>query len=46
MEINIRIDADNNEIHVDLSDEELVLRRAEWKEPPLKEQRGQLYKIC
>jgi len=43
---HIRIDADNNEIHVDLSDEELVLRRAEWKEPPLKEQRGQLYKYA
>lgn len=43
---HIRIDADKNEIHVDLSDEELVLRRAEWKEPPLKEQRGQLYKYA
>ncbi len=43
---HIRIDADKNEIHVDLSDEELALRRAEWKEPPLKEQRGQLYKYA
>ncbi len=43
---HIRIDAEKNEIHVELSDEELVSRRANWTEPPLKETRGQLYKYA
>lgn len=42
----IRIDAETNEIDVDLSNEELTKRKIEWKEPPLKEQRGQLYKYA
>jgi dihydroxy-acid dehydratase len=42
----IRINAETNEIHVELSDEELSSRKAEWKEPPLKEQRGTLYKYA
>tara|TARA_R110000868_G_scaffold37111_14_gene131646 strand:+ start:60668 stop:62347 length:1680 start_codon:yes stop_codon:yes gene_type:complete len=43
---HIRIDAEKNEIHVELSEKELASRRAEWIEPPLKEQRGQLYKYA
>ncbi|MBO6523874.1 MAG: dihydroxy-acid dehydratase [Balneolaceae bacterium] len=43
---SISIDAENNTIHVDLSDEELKARKSEWTEPPLKEQRGQLYKYA
>ncbi len=43
---HIRIDAEKNEIHVELSDEELASRKANWSEPPLKETRGQLYKYA
>lgn len=42
----IRIDAVKNEINVVLSNEELDARKKEWKEPPLKETRGTLYKYA
>lgn len=42
----ISIDAEKNTIHVDLSDEEISSRKSEWKEPPLKETRGQLFKYA
>jgi dihydroxy-acid dehydratase len=41
---SITIDAENNRIDVDLSDEELDSRRARWTAPPLKARRGTLYK--
>ncbi len=40
----ITIDAANNTIDVDLSDEELAARRAAWQMPPYKATRGTLYK--
>lgn len=40
----ITIDARQNELSVDLSDEELAARRAEWVMPPYKATRGTLYK--
>jgi dihydroxy-acid dehydratase len=40
----IIIDADDNVISVDVSDEEMSKRRAAWKAPPYKESRGTLYK--
>lgn len=43
---HIRIDAEKNEIHVDLSDEELATRKTEWNEPPLRAQKGTLYKYA
>ena len=42
----ITIDAENNSISVALNDEEIKLRRAAWKQPPLKVQRGSLYKYA
>ncbi|RNC85922.1 MAG: dihydroxy-acid dehydratase [Balneola sp.] len=42
----ISIDAEQNTIHVDLSEKELEIRREAWQEPPLKEQSGQLYKYA
>ncbi|MCH2215778.1 MAG: dihydroxy-acid dehydratase [Flavobacteriales bacterium] len=42
----ITIDAENNTINVDLSDEELNTRRANWKAPKLKFARGILYKYA
>lgn len=42
----IRIDAQSNELHVHLSDEELAKRRIEWKSPNLKVQKGVLYKYA
>ncbi|HCD52042.1 MAG TPA: dihydroxy-acid dehydratase [Balneolaceae bacterium] len=42
----IRIDAEKNEIHVELSDEEITERRKTWKEPTLKVQSGALYKYA
>jgi dihydroxy-acid dehydratase len=42
----IRIDATKNEINVLISDEELASRKKEWKEPPLKETTGTLYKYA
>ena len=40
----IIIDAEANEINVDLSDEELAKRRAAWVAPPYKATQGTLYK--
>jgi dihydroxy-acid dehydratase len=40
----ITVDAVKNEISIDLSDEELARRRAAWKMPPYKAERGTLYK--
>ena len=42
----ITIDAINNSINVDVSDEELAKRRANWKQPALKETKGILYKYA
>ena len=42
----IRIDATKNEINVLISDEELASRKEQWKEPPLKETSGTLYKYA
>jgi dihydroxy-acid dehydratase len=42
----ITIDAEQNRISVDLTDEEIQKRRAAWKQPPLKVQRGSLYKYA
>ena len=42
----ITIDAINNSINVDVSDEELAKRRANWKRPALKETKGILYKYA
>ena len=40
----ITIDADNNEIKVHLSDEELASRKSQWSAPAFKATRGTLYK--
>ncbi|WP_437191225.1 dihydroxy-acid dehydratase [Planctomicrobium sp. SH527] len=40
----ITIDAESNEINVDVSAEELESRRSQWVEPPLPATRGTLYK--
>ena len=40
----ITIDADNNRLDVDLSDDELSKRKAEWQAPAYKATRGTLYK--
>jgi len=42
----ITIDAEKNQISVDLTDEEIDLRRKNWKQPPLKVKRGSLYKYA
>ena len=42
----ITIDAEKNSITVALTDEELTRRKAEWKQPPLKVQKGSLYKYA
>ncbi len=42
----ILIDAEKNEIHVAVSDDELAARKARWSEPPLKENKGTLYKYA
>jgi len=42
----ITIDAEKNSISVDLSEEELNTRRANWVQPPLKVKRGSLYKYA
>ncbi|TWT55387.1 Dihydroxy-acid dehydratase [Thalassoglobus neptunius] len=41
---SITIDAESNEINVDISAEELEQRRSKWSAPPFKAQRGTLYK--
>lgn len=40
----ITIDAEANEINIAISDDELAKRKAEWQAPPLKADRGTLYK--
>jgi dihydroxy-acid dehydratase len=40
----VTIDAETNEIRMDVSDAELASRRAEWKMPAYKKTRGTLYK--
>ncbi|TLP72788.1 dihydroxy-acid dehydratase [Maribacter sp. ACAM166] len=42
----ITIDAEKNEISVNLSDEEITARRKEWIQPELKVKRGSLYKYA
>ncbi len=42
----ITIDAEVNKITVALSDEELNKRKTQWKQPPLKVQKGSLYKYA
>lgn len=42
----ITIDAINNTIDVKLTEEELAKRRSNWEVPPLKVQRGSLYKYA
>ncbi|KAA2241864.1 dihydroxy-acid dehydratase [Chitinophaga agrisoli] len=42
----IEIDAVNNKIHVEVSDEELAARRAQWKQPALKVSNGILFKYA
>ncbi|WP_335965274.1 dihydroxy-acid dehydratase [Galbibacter sp. PAP.153] len=42
----ISIDAVNNTINIEISDEELSERRAKWKAPELKIKRGSLYKYA
>ncbi|MFV0540554.1 MAG: dihydroxy-acid dehydratase [Aestuariibaculum sp.] len=42
----IEIDAVNNTINIDISDEELAKRRAKWVAPKLKFERGVLYKYA
>ena len=42
----ITIDAEKNEISVDLSDAEIEKRRSKWKQPALKVKRGSLYKYA
>ena len=42
----ITIDAEKNSISVALDEDELRSRRAAWKQPPLKVQRGSLYKYA
>jgi len=42
----ITIDAVNNTINVEISDEEISKRKASWKQPALKETRGVLYKYA
>ncbi len=42
----ITIDAEKNSISVDLTDEEIAKRRADWVQPPLKVKKGSLYKYA
>ena len=42
----ITIDAVNNTINVEISDEKIQKRKASWKQPALKETRGVLYKYA
>ena len=42
----VTIDAENKEISVALSEQELAKRKAEWKQPPPKEKRGVLAKYA
>ncbi|KQC28988.1 dihydroxy-acid dehydratase [Flagellimonas eckloniae] len=42
----ITIDAEKNQISVDLTDSEIAERRTNWKQPPLKVKKGSLYKYA
>lgn len=42
----ITIDAEKNQISVDLTDEEIAKRKANWVQPELKVKRGSLYKYA
>ena len=42
----IRIDAESNEIEVDVTAQELKLRKSKWKQPSLKVTSGILYKYA
>lgn len=42
----ITIDTQNNTIRLNVSDEELAVRKSEWKQPPLKATKGVLYKYA
>ena len=42
----ITIDAEKNSIHVEITEEEFALRKAIWKQPLLKVNRGVLYKYA
>lgn len=42
----ITIDAEKNQIHADLSDEEIATRKANWVAPPLSAQKGWLKKYA
>lgn len=42
----ITIDAEKNEISVNLSEKEISDRRKEWKQPELKVKKGSLYKYA
>ena len=42
----IEIDAVNNRIHLQVSNEEIAKRRAAWRQPPLKASNGILYKYA
>lgn len=42
----ITIDAEKNEISVNLSDKEIIARRTAWKQPGLKVKKGSLYKYA
>lgn len=42
----ITIDAEKNSISVNLSDQELASRKADWKQPDLKVKKGSLYKYA
>ena len=42
----ITIDAEKNSIHLAVSEEELALRKATWKQPDLKVNKGVLYKYA
>ena len=40
----ITVDAEKNRIDMDVSDQQIAERKAAWQAPPLKVQRGTLYK--
>ncbi len=42
----IEIDAVNNTLTLKVSDEEIAIRRSQWKQPPLKVKNGVLYKYA
>ena len=42
----IRIDAESNEIEIEISESELEKRKASWTAPPLKAKSGTLYKYA